>query len=127
MKIYCYILLFFLISNTSHSKTVTCLLDQHFKYHDRNKWEDQQVPYQMNIFKNRLELKRLDSVNEEKDKIERELKAKLEELLEIKSKNEKQTAELLNSNIVSSKILNKFENDSSFEMKFKIEIRHGFE
>jgi hypothetical protein len=55
------------------------------------------------------------------------LKAKLEELLEIKSKNEKQTAELLNSNIVSSKILNKFENDSSFEMKFKIEIRHGFE
>ena len=66
MKIYHYILLFFLISNTSHSKTVTCLLDQHFKYHDRNKWEDQQVPYQMNIFKNRLELKRLDNVKSER-------------------------------------------------------------
>lgn len=67
MKIYHYILLFFLISNTSYSKTVTCLLDQHFKFHDRNKWEDHQVPYQMNIFKNRLELKRLDSVKSDRN------------------------------------------------------------
>ena len=45
--------------------------------------------------------KRLEGASEEKDKIERELKTKLDELLEIKSKNEKQTADLLNSNIVS--------------------------
>jgi len=61
-----YILLLFIVPNISYSKTVTCLLDQHFKYHDQDKWVDQSVPYQMNILKNQLELKRLDNVKSER-------------------------------------------------------------
>lgn len=61
-----YILLLFIVPNISYSKTVTCLLDQHFRYHDQDKWVDQSVPYQMNILKNQLELKRLDNVKSER-------------------------------------------------------------
>jgi hypothetical protein len=61
-----YILLLFIVPNISYSKTVTCLLDQHFKYHDQDKWVDQSVPYQMNILKNQLELKILDNVKSER-------------------------------------------------------------
>lgn len=61
-----YTILIFIVPNISYSRTVTCLLEQHFKFHDKDKWVDQSVPYQMNIFRNKIELIRLDKIKSER-------------------------------------------------------------